>query len=220
MVRATEWGGIERLQRRAGTTPIISWVRVLRSSSIFIDSIRTHPAYQRVELLKQAWALPVATMYAPLLPQSFSSICGPTSAANVLRSMQVSTRPNPFRKLGVRAMSLDQLALESEGIVPPAWRVASVRPHDVDALRTQLQLSNDLGHRYIANFSRRWLFGHGGGHHSPIGGYLEHEDLAFVLDVNAGYGPWLVRTDRLFQAMNEVDWAGGLTRGLVHFSRR
>jgi len=177
----------------------------------------SHPSYQRFEFLKRAWALPVATMYAPLLPQSFTSICGPTSAANVLRSIQIPSGGNPFRKFGVRAMSLGQLALESASIVPPQWRVDALRPAGLDDFRAQLRLTNDVNYRYIANFSRRWLFGHGGGHHSPIGGYLESEDLAFVLDVNAGYGPWLVPTDRLFQAVNEGDWAG-ITRGLVRLN--
>lgn len=58
------------------------------------------------------------------------------------------------------------------------------------------------------------LFGRGGGHHSPLGGYLEEEDLAFVLDVNAGYGPWLVSAQRLFDAMNT---GGVVTRGLARF---
>jgi len=34
------------------------------------------------------------------------------------------------------------------------------------------------------NFNRAQIFGAGVGHHSPIGGYLEAEDLVFVLDVN------------------------------------
>jgi hypothetical protein len=72
----------------------------------------------------------------------------------------------------------------------------------------------------VLNFSRAPLFGGGGGHHSPLGGYLEEEDLAFVLDVNASYGPWLVRSDRLFEALNTTaDWATGLTRGLARFER-
>ena len=46
---------------------------------------------------------------------------------------------------------------------------------------------------------------------------VDDEDLAFVLDVNAGYGPWLVSAERLFDAMNTGGWAGGLTRGLARF---
>jgi hypothetical protein len=184
------------------------------------DSIRSHATYQRADLLQRAWALPVASLYAPLRSQTMLSICGPTSVANVLRSLQVQTGNNPFRKFGVRPMSLDQLVSESAAVVPAGWAVTSVRPADVEALRRELRLANTPGHRYVANFSRKWLFGRGGGHHSPIGGYLEEEDLAFVLDVNAGYGPWLVPPARLFEAMDTADWAGGDKRGLAHFERR
>jgi hypothetical protein len=170
------------------------------------------------ETLARAWALPVARLYAPLLSQSFTSICGPTSVANVLRSMRVQTGKNPFRRFGLRAMSLDQLVSESAGIVPRGWQVRAVRPRTVAQLRDELRASNDARHRYVVNFSRAPLFGWGGGHHSPLGGYLEDEDLAFVLDVNERFGPWLVSTERLFEAMNTTaDWATGLKRGLARF---
>ena len=64
----------------------------------------------------------------------------------------------------------------------------------------------------MANFARAPIFGFGGGHHSPVGGYLEAEDLAFVLDVNARFGPWLVRAETLFTAI-----AG--FRGLARYER-
>ena len=182
-------------------------------------SIRSSPAYQHRELLERAWALPVARLYTPLLSQSFTSICGPTSVANVLRSMGLRTGKNPFRRFGVRAMSLDQLASEADELVPDEWQVSAVRPRTVDELRVQLRLSNDPGRRYVTNFARASLFGGGSGHHSPLGGYLEEEDLAFVLDVNAGFGPWLVDAERLCDAMNTGDWSGGVTRGLARFER-
>jgi hypothetical protein len=98
--------------------------------------------------------------------------------------------------------------------------VRAVRPATVGALRAELGAANDEGRRLVANFTRAPLFGGGGGHHSPIGGYLEPEDLAFVLDVNASFGPWLVCTERLFEAMNTVaDWTTGATRGLARFER-
>lgn len=189
---------------------------MLRSPS----SVRLTPSWQDPRLLEQAWSLPVARQYAPLLSQSFTSVCGPTSVANVLRSMKVRTRRNPFRRLGLRPMSLDQVSAEAQAVVPEPWRVTSVRPKSVDAFREELRRSNEDDWRFIINFSRAPLFGRGGGHHSPLGGYLEGEDLAFVLDVNAGFGPWLVSADRLFDAMSTTaDWATGLTRGLVQFER-
>ena len=53
----------------------------------------------------------------------------------------------------------------------------------------------------------------GVGHHSPIGGYLEAEDLVFILDVNPEYQPWLVERKRLFEAVNTLD--GNKRRGLL-----
>lgn len=115
-------------------------------------------------------------------------------------------------------MSLDQLATEAGEVVPAPWRVRPVRPSTVEELRAELISSNDERRRFVTNFARASLFGGGSGHHSPIGGYLEHEDLAFILDVNAGFGPWLVSTQRLFDAMNTIaDWATGKTRGLARF---
>ncbi len=172
------------------------------------------------ELLQRAWALPVAQRYTPLLSQSFRAICGPTSVANVLRSMSVETGKNPFKRWGLRAMSLDQVVNESAEVVPEGWRVEAVRPSSVDALRDELRRSNDDRYRYVVNFSRAPLFGGGGGHHSPLGGWLESEDLAFVLDVNSGYGPWLVSAERLFEATNTTaDWSTGLKRGLARYER-
>ncbi|MBK7858902.1 MAG: phytochelatin synthase [Archangiaceae bacterium] len=189
---------------------------MLRSTA---PSIRTHPAWQHPELLARAWALPVARRYAPLLSQGVTSICGPTSVANVLRSMGVSSGKNPFQRFGLRAMSLNQVVAESAEVVPPPWRVEAVRATTVEALRTELRRSNDDRYRYVSNFSRAPLFHGGGGHHSPIGGYLEAEDLAFVLDTNAGYGPWLVSAERLCEAMNTTaDWSTGMTRGLARYS--
>jgi len=183
-------------------------------------SIRLRPEFQDPTLLEKAWALPIARLYAPLLSQGFTSICGPTSVANVLRSMQVRTGKNPLRGFGVRAMSLEQVVRESAEVVPAGWRVSAVRPHALDALRAELRTSNLDTHRYVSNFARGSLFGSGSGHHSPIGGYLEDEDLVFVLDVNSSYGPWLVSADRLLDAMNTTaDWSTGAKRGLARFER-
>ncbi len=116
-------------------------------------------------------------------------------------------------------MSLDQLASESAELVPPGWQVRAVRPQSVDELRRELRGSNDENRRYVSNFARSPLFGGGSGHHSPIGGYLEEEDLVFVLDVNAHYRPWLVSPDRLFDAMTISEPWMEKKRGLARFER-
>jgi hypothetical protein len=185
-----------------------------------VGPVASGPTYHDPELLQRAWALPVAKAYSPLLSQSFTSICGPTSVANVLRSLGVPSRRNPLRGIGLRAMSVDQLATEAAEKLPSGWQARVLRPRSVDELRAELRTANEPSRRYVANFARGPIFGRGGGHHSPIGGYLEAEDLAFVLDVNASYGPWLVGTAGLFEAINTTaDWSTGKTRGLVRFER-
>lgn len=184
------------------------------------ESIRASATFQQPALLERAWALPVARRYAPLVSQALTSLCGPTSVANVLRSLGVPAERNPLARCGVRPMSLDLVVEESRAVLPPGWQVRAVRPASVEALREELRAANEEGVRFIANFTRAPLFGGGGGHHSPVGGYLEAEDLALVLDVNAGFGPWLVTAPRLFEAMDTVaDWSTGKTRGLARFER-
>jgi hypothetical protein len=92
------------------------------------------------------------------------------------------------------------------------------RDLDLDAFRTLVRRANDPSVRLVVNFHRGPLFGRGGGHHSPVGGYLEDEDLVFVLDVNDTYHPWLVPTERLFRAIDTVDSASGRKRGVVEIS--
>ncbi len=191
-------------------------------------SVRTDATFQDSALLARAWALPVAAHYAnPVLSQSNPSSCGPTSVANVLRSMTVQASADEVAAHGTGCfagvcfggLTLDGLAKASAEVLPPGWKLTVLRPASLGALRDELRHANDEGRRYVVNFTRVPLFGTGGGHHSPIGGYLEKEDLVFVLDVNASYGPWLVPTTRLFEAMNTVDSSSGQTRGLLRFER-
>ena len=92
-------------------------------------------------------------------------------------------------------------------------KVTVLRDLTPDDFREHLRRSNDPSRRYIANFSREPVFGAGVGHHSPIGGYLEAEDLVFVLDVNGEFQPWLVERERLYSALNTFD--GSKKRGLL-----
>ena len=111
----------------------------------------------------------------------------------------------------ILGLTLDQLANVAR--VNGPRKVTVLRDLSDDDFHEHLRQSNDLGRRYIINFSRKTIFGTGVGHHSPIGGYLETEDLVFVLDVNRHYRPWLVERLRLFTAINTLD--GDNKRGLL-----
>jgi len=92
-------------------------------------------------------------------------------------------------------------------------KVTVLRDLTAAEFQEHLRHANDPGRRYIINFDRETIFGAGVGHHSPIGGYLEMEDLVFVLDVNRDFQPWLIERERLFSAMDTRD--GQRKRGLL-----
>ena len=99
-------------------------------------------------------------------------------------------------------LTLDELADVARANT--ARKVTVLRDLSEEQFQEHLRRSNDLGRRYIVNFSREKIFGGGVGHHSPIGGYLESEDLVFILDVNPDYQPWLVERRRLFVTLPPV----------------
>jgi hypothetical protein len=109
-------------------------------------------------------------------------------------------------------LTLDEVA----ELVRRRGRKATVhRDLDLAAFRAQLKRTNDPSRRFLVNFHRGLLFRRGHGHHSPIAGYLEAEDLVFVLDVNGDFGPWLVSSERLFGAVDSIDESSGKKRGLI-----
>lgn len=186
-------------------------------------SIKETGEYQDPALLKKAWALPVASTYqAGIEFQRNGSVCGPTSLANVLHSNKqpgnqesILQGTNFSTVMGYlpEGLTLDQLADVARQKLQ--GKVTVLRNLDLAAFREQLHHVNDPARRYVVNFSRGPLFGTGGGHHSPIAGYLEQEDLVLILDVNKKYGPWLVKPERLYEAMNTIDTTAQKKRGLL-----
>ena len=188
-----------------------------------VVSIKETRDYQDPALLKKAWALPVAAAYQSDIDfQRNASVCGPASLVNVLHSLKqpgnqesILQGTNISTVLGYlpQGLTLDQLADIAR--MKLQAKVTVLRDMDLTAFREQLSHVNDRSRRYVINFSRGPLFATGGGHHSPIAGYLDEEDLVLVLDVNRKYGPWLVRSQRLYEAMNTVDTAAQKKRGLL-----
>jgi Phytochelatin synthase len=173
------------------------------------------------ELMERAWNLPVAaTFNRQITWQSNGSRCGPAAVANAYRSLgeAATTEGKVLAGTGrcwtgvcIVGLTLDELADVARANT--SRTITILRDLTEEQFREHLRRSNDLGRRYIVNFSRERIFGTGVGHHSPIGGYLEAEDLVFILDVNPDYQPWLVERKRPFAAVNTLD--GDKKRGLL-----
>ncbi len=173
------------------------------------------------ELVERAWRLPVAATFNRQLSwQSNGSRCGPAAVANAYRSLgeAASTEGKVLVGTGrcwtgvcIMGLTLDELADVARANTKR--KITLLRDLSEEQFREHLRRSNDPGRRYIVNFNRERIFGAGGGHHSPIGGYLENEDLVFILDVNSDFQPWLVERTRLFAAVNTLD--GDKKRGLL-----
>lgn len=205
----------------SGATSFVS-----RGEYAGVVSIEKTQTYEDPALIAKAWQLPVAAAYhaAEFDYQHNQSFCGPTSVVDVLRSLGRNASQADvldgskvwtlFGYVVPAGMTLDEEAalLRLRTRAP----VNLLRDLDLAAFRAELPHMNDPALRYVVNFTRGPLFGRGHGHHSPILGYLADEDLVFIGDVNRDYaGPWLVKADRLFEAIDTVDSASGKKRGLL-----
>jgi len=197
-----------------GVGVVVGWTRV-SPEAIELSVIHADEAVER------AWKLPAAASFRHEVSwQSNASLCGPSSLANVFRSFgeDATSERSVLAETGlcwtgfcIMGLTLDELA----GLARAKTRrsVTVLRDMSPEGFQEHLKRSNDPARRYIINFDRKMIFGAGSGHHSPIGGYLENEDLVFVLDVNRDYRPWLVQRKRLFDAMNT--WDGHNKRGML-----
>ena len=172
-------------------------------------------------MIESAWRLPAAaTFNRQVTFQSNASLCGPVSVANVLRSLGEAATSEAAVLAGtgrcltgycIMGLTLDELSEIAR--VKTRRTVTVLRDLTPAEFQGHLKRANKSGRRYIVNFRRKEIFGAGAGHHSPIGGYLEAEDMVFVLDVNGDYQPWLVERSRLFAAMDTLD--GDRKRGML-----
>jgi hypothetical protein len=189
-----------------------------------VTSIEHSADYRDAALMNQAWRLGVASRYTriPYEYQHNQSFCGPTSVADVLHSLG-DAQPQDRMLEGTNyttwfgylpgGLTLDQVAdvLHKRSGRP----VRVLRGLTLDQFRAEMGKLNDPQFRYIANFQRGPLFGHGHGHFSPLLGYIADRDLVLVGDVNPAYRPFLVSTERLWEAVDTVDGDTGKKRGLV-----
>ncbi|TPN76039.1 phytochelatin synthase [Mesorhizobium sp. CU2] len=195
---------------------------VVAQTSVPAEAIRSS-VIRTPELIDRAWKLPVAATFNSELDwQSNSSRCGPASLANMFRSIgeEATTEAEVLDGTGkcwtgfcIIGLTLDEVAELAQA--KTGRKVTLLRNLTAAQFREHMMHANDPGRRYIINFTRKTIFGAGAGHFSPIGGYLEAEDMVFVLDVNERYKPWLVERERLFSAMDTVDSDGGQKRGLL-----
>jgi hypothetical protein len=199
---------------------------LVRSGSI-IDQSKVSPqaiassVNRSPELLERAWRLPAASTFNRQLAwQSNISRCGPASLANAYRSLgdSANTESGVLAGTGwcwtgfcIPGLTLDELADVARANTQ--HKITILRDFSEEQFQQHLRRSDDPGRRYIVNFSRKQIFGGGVGHFSPVGGYLEAEDLVFILDVNSDYQPWLIERKRLFGAVNTFD--GNKKRGFL-----
>jgi len=160
------------------------------------EAIRTS-VIRTEALLERAWRLPVAASFGrDLAWQSNGSVCGPASLANVFRSLgeQADTEGEILEgsyacwfNVCPVGLKLDQAAELAQ--IHSTRTVTVLRDLTPEGFRELLRDTNNPERRYVINFNRQPIFGAGVGHISPIGGYLEDEDLVFVLDVNENFHP-------------------------------
>jgi hypothetical protein len=215
----------------AGGTGVVARAIFGSGSYAQVVSITGTTEYHDPALLERAWRLPVAAEYhshGGIESQHNPSFCGPASLVNLFHSLGIDANQSHILD-GSNVQThfgfiLGGLTLDQEAEIARAktsrQEIEILRDLSLEDFRRELAHTNDRGYRYLVNFHRGPLFGRGGGHHSPILGYLTEDDLVFVGDVNGNYGPWLVKSERLFHAIDTVDSSSGKKRGLVRLQRR
>ncbi|KAF0699354.1 Aste57867_10070 [Aphanomyces stellatus] len=193
------------------------------------ESIRRNPAFRDAALLARVWQSPVGQLYlhGPLEYQLREGYCAPTTLRNVLHSI-----PSLPAETVPAARSGPSTAVQYKTKIDAIGATSSTVVYGSDgfsAFVEAIKLANDPQYRVAVNFLHAALFGMGGpkwfapvllgavmgGHFSNVIGYLEDVDMVLVFDVNQDFGPYLVDTHRLFQAVRASDIQSGKSRALV-----
>lgn len=174
------------------------------------------------------------TDYAQLTPfflsQRRRAFCGPATGAAVINA--ALNPPNPVTQFSLfgttapdtkseLAVSLSGLTLEEFAVLLRAHglvvRTVHAEHSDVAAFRADVQavLAEPLTFM-VVNYDRMALNQAGAGHISPVGAYHAATDRLLVMDVATYRYPhtW-VPLDKLWAAMNTVDFDAGRTRGYL-----
>jgi glutathione gamma-glutamylcysteinyltransferase len=125
----------------------------------------------------------------------------------------------PLADVRRRGLDLDELdcLARCNGADVETYRADA---YGIDDWRTALGLAARGDAVIVASYDRTALGQTGGGHFSPIGGYLGSRDLVLILDVaRFKYPPHWVPAERLWNAMNTLDPATGRVRGWVALRR-
>jgi hypothetical protein len=195
-------------------------------------SIKETSSFQDADLLSLIWSSPIGLCYSNAVEfQEREGFCSSATQRSILKSIP-NFKPQNVPEPKLRSATLQVLATELEqgghGMIKTTIVYAS---EGYDAYLDVLRKVNDVKYRVSINFLRSPLFGFKrpfwlpinlvscffGGHHSPLLGYLEEQNLVAVFDVNHNYGAFLVDARRLYDAVATFPIVGsqGNPRGLV-----
>jgi len=186
------------------------------------------------KLVDKLWTLPVASQYFSAVEYQYAEgYCGLATMRCMLKSLVSSSKkitgemvPEPKRGPMTVTTFSSRIDEQAKGNLKSEVVLGS---DGYDKFLEVVKKANDPKVRIACNFLRSPLFGFSGtlllpmnimktffgGHFSPLVGYLEHEDLVAVFDVNANYSLYLVPSKRLYDAVNTYDVQSGSCRGLV-----
>lgn len=196
-------------------------------------------------LFQEALLAGTMNSYFPLAEQFHTQVepsyCGISSLVMVLNAMQVD--PKQLWKGVWRWFSEDLAAcclqlevIDKEGITMSALaKLARCNGLDAIAVHADTQATkleefrqqvkricskltpdDRLNEAIIATYSRGMVGQTGDGHFSPIGGYHAEQDLVLIMDVaRFKYPPHWLPLSLLWQAMQAIDPATGLSRGYL-----